>query len=264
MDAEQKVQPIAGDKPDSGGRSQSTIEFPYMDLDSAVEAAEAVHKIGGSSCDWDQLAASLSLSALGGGFRLKMIGARTFGVVGYDRGKVNLTALGLRVVDPQQAKAAKAEAFLSVQLYRAIYEKFKGNSLPPQAGLEREMVNLGVAPKQSDKARQVFQRSAKQAGFFEFGIDRLVMPPLNGAPQPAATSAPAPEKAPVLAAGGGGGDDLHPFIKGLLQKLPEPESEWPVEQRAKWLTTAMNIFDLMYTTPANADTKFVTIEVKSV
>jgi hypothetical protein len=264
MDAEQKVQPIAGEKPEASGRSQSTIEFPYMDLESAVEVAANVHEIGGSSCDWDQLAARMGQAAQGGGFRQKLIGARTFGVVSYDRGKVNLTALGLRIVDQQQAKAAKVEAFLSVPLYRAIYEKFKGNSLPPQAGLEREMVNLGVAPKQSDKARQAFQRSAKQAGFFEFGIDRLVSPPLNGGAQAAAAVSPAPEKPRELSAGGGGGDDLHPFIKGLLQKLPAPESEWPVEQRAKWLTTAMNIFDLMYTAPPDSASKLVTIEVKSV
>lgn len=34
------------------------------------------------------------------------------------------------------------------------------------AGLEAEMVRLGFAEKQKDKARQVFQRSAMQASFF--------------------------------------------------------------------------------------------------
>lgn len=42
-------------------------------------------------------------------------------------------------------------------------------------------------------------------------------------------------------------DDMHPFIKGLLKKLPTPETEWPSEGRAKWLQAAINIFDLMYT-----------------
>jgi hypothetical protein len=40
---------------------------------------------------------------------------------------------------------------------------------------------------------------------------------------------------------------MHPFIKGLLRKLPKPDSEWTVESRAKWLQAAVNIFDLMYT-----------------
>jgi hypothetical protein len=47
---------------------------------------------------------------------------------------------------------------------------------------------------------------------------------------------------------GGGGDNRgrHPFIQGLLKTLPEPETNWAVEGRAKWLQAAANIFDLMY------------------
>lgn len=41
-------------------------------------------------------------------------------------------------------------------------------------------------------------------------------------------------------------EDVHPFIQGLLQTLPEPESEWAAADRAKWLQTAANIFDLIY------------------
>jgi hypothetical protein len=39
---------------------------------------------------------------------------------------------------------------------------------------------------------------------------------------------------------------MHPFIKGLIDKLPEPDSNWSLIDRAKWLATAANIFDLMY------------------
>ena len=42
--------------------------------------------------------------------------------------------------------------------------------------LERETAQLGVAVKQTDKARQVFERSARQASFFGAGPDRLVRP----------------------------------------------------------------------------------------
>jgi hypothetical protein len=38
---------------------------------------------------------------------------------------------------------------------------------------------------------------------------------------------------------------FHPFIQGLLQTLPEPETEWPAPARVKWLQTAANIFDLI-------------------
>jgi hypothetical protein len=54
---------------------------------------------------------------------------------------------------------------------------------------------------------------------------------------------------------GSGGDEggrrLHPFIQGLLDTIPEipdqrQKPEWPVPERAKWLQTAANIFDLIY------------------
>jgi hypothetical protein len=32
----------------------------------------------------------------------------------------------------------------------------------------------------------------------------------------------------------------------LLQTLPETGNEWPANERAKWLQTAANIFDLIY------------------
>lgn len=252
MSAEDKVKKIGGSADqDEKQRGRSTIEFPYLDLDDAIEITEAVHKIGGSSCEWDQLAASLKQAAQGGGFRLRMITAKLFGLLTYDRGTVALTPLGMRMADASQAKKAKAEAFLTVPLYRAVYDKFRGVSLPPPAGLEREMEALGVAPKQKDKARQVFQRSAKSAGFFEFGNDRLVMPSgVSAQLAPATHRDSAPPSTPAANFGSsdnGGGGGFHPFIQGLLKSLPKPETDWSIDQRMRWLQTAAGIFDLMYT-----------------
>ena len=212
MEAESKVESIT-DKQAAQARVQSTIEFPYLDEENAVEIATGVHEVGGSGCDWDQLAAHLKAAAQGGGFRLRMICAKQFGFVMYDKGKIALTSLGLRVVDPQQQRAAKVEAFLQVPLYKAVYDKFRGGTLPPLAGLEREMQALGVAPKQADKARQAFQRSAKYAGFFEFGADRLVIPKnvASGGGEPNKTEASLDNlKGATNGGGGGGGNDQEP------------------------------------------------------
>lgn len=250
MEADSKKVETLQPDPDKRSLDRSTIEFTYLDLQNGFEIAEGVHQVGGSACDWDQLAAHFKQAAQGGGFRMRLISAKMFGLVTYDRGRVSLTNLGLRSVDPQQQKAAKVQAFLNVPLYKAVYDKFRGGTLPPVAGLEREMVSMGVATKQSDKARQAFQRSAKFAGFFEFGSDRLVAPSVQGS---AETSEDRQKGANGNGGGsdggnggGGGGDKHHPFIQGLLAKLPEPESEWSIKDRAKWLQTAANIFDLMY------------------
>lgn len=261
MEATAKVEPIAGDA-DKRSVERSTIEFPYLDQQNSFEIAEGVHKVGGSSCDWDQLAAHFKQAAQGGGFRLRLICAKAFGLVVYDRGRISLTNLGLRSVDPHQQKAAKVEAFLNVALYRAVYDKFRGGMMPPTAGLEREMITMGVAKKQADKARQAFQRSAKFAGFFEFGSDRLVAPSVQNGNSNQEQGNDEKSKGETSNGGGGKGDGTgggagdggdngsaasHPFVIGLLRKLPTPETDWPLKDRAKWLETASNIFDLMYT-----------------
>jgi hypothetical protein len=68
-----------------------------------------------------------------------------------------------------KAREAKAKAFLSVPLFKAIFEQWNSNQLPPTAGLEREIVSLGVAEKQKERARQIFERSAQDAGFLVVG-----------------------------------------------------------------------------------------------
>ncbi len=237
-------------------RDRSTIEFSYLSLDVALEIAKAVHETGGAHATTDLVAAHMKESANGGGFRNKVVTARIFGLVTYSNGTITLTPLGSRSVDPDQAKTAKAEAFLHVPLYRRLYEDYKGITLPPtSSALESAIVNLGVATKQKDKARQAFQRSAMVAGFFAYGPTKLVNPVVNGAtgtkvpqhPDPPVMHDMKPPKPPRGGGGGEGGDgDLHPFVKGLLATLPQPHSSWPLEGRKRWLQSALSIFDLMY------------------
>jgi hypothetical protein len=162
---------------DARQNDRSTIEFPYLDIDAGVEVAKAVYaRAGLSSCDLPELAAQMK-QTVSGSFRMKTAAARLFGFVEKDgRGSFKLTELGQRAVKADAESEARAAAFLTVPLYRGIYEKYRGHHLPPTKALEREMGGLGVAPKQTDKARQVFERSARQAGFFAEGEDRLVQP----------------------------------------------------------------------------------------
>jgi hypothetical protein len=235
-------------------RARSSIEFPYTALDDAELIAKGVRDVGATSCEWDQLAAHLNFAANGGGFRLRMIGAKVFGLVTYERGRVELTDTGLRIVDPKFARAARVDSFLSVPLYKSAFDKLKGQTLPPVAAIERLLESLGVAPKQKDKARQAFMRSAKHAGFMEIAQDRLATPANIGASATDAAEAASQDfgedrRGNNGNGGGGGGDppQLHHFILGLLGKLPTPETDWATKDRIKWLQTAANIFDLIYT-----------------
>ena len=245
------------DAQEASTRERSTIDFPYLDLDAAIEVAKAVHQVGGTSCQWDQLAAQLGQSATGGGFRMRVATAKTFGLLNYSQGTVTLTRLGSQICDPDQEASAKVEAFLAVPLYKAVYDRFRGIVLPPAAGLEQEMVTLGVAAKQKDKARQAFQRSATSAGFFAFGTNRLVLPSIKNNRK---AEEPEKEREGSGAGSGGGGagtpppsapPTMHPFIKGLLDTLPPvvslpTKSEWSMQGRREWLQTAAGIFNLIY------------------
>jgi hypothetical protein len=53
---------------------------------------------------------------------------------------------------------------------------------------------------------------------------------------------------------------LDPMIQGLVQKLPATDAHWSIADRIKWLRTAANIFELVYTTEEDSSNE---IEIKS-
>lgn len=273
MTAEQAAEAQeSADSAAEGTRERSTIGFPYGDLNDASEVARGIHQVGGASCEIDQLAAHLEMTPSGGGFRQRLLTAKTFGLVSYGRETITLTTLGSRIVDSRQERAAGAQAFLTVPLYKQVYEQFKGGVLPPADALENAMMSMGVARKVKDKARQTFQRAAQQAGFFWAGTDRLVMPkgttpaphgdPEEGATERGDGHADDAKRKSARSSGGGSDDGggRHPFIAGLLKELPPEGAEWTTEERRKWLQAAAMIFDLIYKNGGNGKSLRIDIE----
>lgn len=239
-------------RPVEGGnqRERSSIEFPYMGLDDAVEVAKAIHSTTGSAaCQQDQLAAALNLSTSSSGFRVRLATAKMFGLIESERGaaSVRLTDLGHQIVDPAQEAGAKVDAFLAVPLYKKIYDDHRNKTLPPPAALERYMGEIGVAKKQTDRARQTFDRSAQTAGFYGFGRDKLIMPPNTGG------GVKDDFRGGGGSGGGNGGGDgeeekkqaLDPVIAALIQKLPT-SGPWKTADREAWLSMMKMAFDMAY------------------
>ncbi|MDE2166187.1 MAG: hypothetical protein KGJ66_07605 [Alphaproteobacteria bacterium] len=232
-------------------RAVSSISFPYMDLDAAISVASAMLNAGGVALSRDQLAGTMNLSAGSGNFVTKVATARMFGLIANVQGKYELTDLGFRILDrdDRAQKQARSDAFLTIPLYRRVFDEFRGKPLPPRPeGLEAAFLRFGVAPKQKATARVVFDKSAKQGGFFANGNDRLIEPIIGGStPGPAqAVSVPQIDESVTQSEQLGRVSNFPPFIQGLLGSLPEPGTNWTVEGRAKWLQTAANCFDLMY------------------
>jgi hypothetical protein len=239
--------------PEKDKRERSQIVFPYSDMKEGITVAQAIwENVALAACELPQLAAWLNHdSVTSGSFRGKVNAARIFGLVETGPNSVKLTALGRRIVDPQKGPAAKVDAFLTVPLYRAIYERYAGSLLPNNIGLEKEMTELGVAAKQADKARQAFQRSAQEAGFFRQGSNKLVKPAfaavqeemeIERRDQPDGTGS----------GGGGGRPPMHPFIEGLVKTLPDAGMVWPDSGQQQWLDAAKAIFKLIYPSPEDS------------
>jgi hypothetical protein len=238
----ENVEPLEAEDEDTGEdgkRQRSAIAFPYTDYENVAAIANSIHEnVGHGDASPGQLAAWTNQSAKSSGFRTQLSAARLFGVIeSGDTDGLRLTELGRRVVDPIQTRAARAEAFLRVPLFKAIYEKYRDGVTPPSAALEREIGALGVGEKQKARARQVFESSAQQTGFREAAPNRLVMPAVV-----------VKEKTPVIEkrknGDDGGSSDLHldPLLMALLRKIPQTEAGWPADNRIRWFRTfAMNV-----------------------
>ncbi|MCB2263600.1 MAG: hypothetical protein LGR52_11815 [Candidatus Thiosymbion ectosymbiont of Robbea hypermnestra] len=253
-------------------RQRSSIKFPYMDLGEAISVAQAIHENAGTQCDRIQLAAYLGQSTTSGTFRLKVSTASNFGLVKSSHGVVALTSLGRNIADRTKSARAKVDAFFGIPLYQAIYDEFKGQTLPPPVALERYMASIGVSEKQTDKARQAFQRSAEVAGFFEHGKDRLVEPVLKATEDAVSDNSSSDDanltNHPVDSGGAfdavrrgdnGEGGSLPPLLQGLVDALPTPDGNWEPADRVNWLKLAVHIFNVSYKCENSAE---IVISVK--
>lgn len=224
------------------------IGFPYINLDVAVHLAETVHSKGGSSCELAQLAAWLDTTLSSSKFRGQVSAAKMFGLI-EPRSKIALlTELGKAIVDPQRRDAAKVDAFLKVPLYGLLHDKFAGQLLPPDAGLEAEMRSFGVTEKSAAKARQAFQRSASSAGFFASGKDRMVRPPFSSENTETPSAATDEEASPTTLTPPEGQKEVgpsDPLLIGLWSKLPS-DKPFSKSQRSQWLKLAELALNLVY------------------
>lgn len=257
------IEPSGGDRHDSARRNKrqrSTIGFPYTDYEGCAKITAAIHNhVGHGKCSPGQLAAWTNQSVKSSGFRVQLAAAKLFGIIegGAEAGGLKLTDLGVQTLDPNKAKTAKARAFLSVPLFRKLYEKYKDSITPPNAAVETEILSLGVAEKQAAKARQVFESSAYQTGFRDADPGRLVMP---------ATVVTAKENQdkPDNADDAVDSNDsltLDPLIMALLRKVPTTQ-KWPGKNRLRWFKTLSMIVSQVYDTDDESPVE-LNIELKT-
>jgi hypothetical protein len=228
-----------GEGANEGVNNRSTIAFPYSHLEDAERVAEALHRRG-NTAKVSEVAAALDTTTTSGAFRTKMSTARVFGAIDIRRGNVTLTELGQRLIDPEKRDRARVDAFLHVPLYDAIYKHYDNGVLPQASGLEAAIQQLGVSPKQLQRARQTLLRSAERAGFFRSGRNRLVIPP--------AGASASDDEGEGAGAGSGGGANVGPvgtlpalMVEMWITLLRGEGAKWPPEKVAEFVKTAQRL-----------------------
>jgi hypothetical protein len=111
----------------------------------------------------------------------------------------------------------------------------RNNDRSPARHQDRGDERNGADVRAQDRLERAAERAPEQSGR---GDDREL-----GREAERAGAAPAK---PSQQAARKGIEGTHPLIEGLFSKLPEPETQWPLPARQKWLQTAASIFDLMY------------------
>lgn len=226
-------------------KPRSAIKFPYYDLQDAVEVTRKVQDEGGGECSLELLARYLEAkSTSSGAFRSRVAAAITFGLIATRAGNYAVTDRGLAIIAPVHEgddQRAKVEAFLSVPLFREVYDLYRGSPLPPEVGLKTTFrTRFNIVEDRVDPSYRVFMRSAEQAGFFSTGKSHLVEPPTK----PLSTEAPSEEGETHDEPGGGGGSgdgggtrtpSVHPALAGLLQLLPPDKQGWTKDQFDTWI-----------------------------
>jgi hypothetical protein len=105
--------------------------------------------------------------------------------------------------------------------------------LPPPPAIERQVTELGVSPKQKERARQTFMKSAQYAGFIDASTGRFVKPGVAAREDPAHEK---PDDGKKRNSGSDGNEPpIDPIIAGLLARLPKSGEIWPTAERKLWL-----------------------------
>jgi len=244
-------------------RTRSGTASPYFDLDTSIKVAETIHGLGGGSCSSDQLAHWLKYkSTRSGTYLTRIAAARHFGLIESTGDRHTVTERGMRIVAPvmdTDATQAKIDAFMDVELFSKVYQRFKGSTLPADGGLKNLFASpdYAILPDRIDAAIRVLTNSAEQAGFLVISGDtrRLIMPSVVGAAPAKTQGSSEEEKTPPAAPEKVKGSShpsvehtsgVHSAIVGLLRELPPPGTPWPNATKQRFLTAFQSTIDFIY------------------
>ncbi|MFH0961409.1 MAG: hypothetical protein V1820_01875 [archaeon] len=149
-------------------------QYDYPDL-SFTLALQSVKELD-SKLKGDEMTLEGMSSALGhgthksGGFLMKIADLRRFGLLS-GRGKMTLSDLAKRILyptNPEEERAALTEAFMSVQLFKEIYNRF-GATEPSESDINTFLLNFtkqdrGIIAKKAVNIRKSYIEGMSRIG----------------------------------------------------------------------------------------------------
>ena len=148
-------------------RQRSVYLFPAYGFTTALDIARRVEESGGGILTEETLAVNLGLSAKSSGFRLKSLAARQFQLISKQGDTLITTPVAKAIFKPTSSEDAQRgyrEAFLSIPLFQAVAERYRGQRLPDSQTLrnvlEREFF---VEHARVQQAERMLLDSARDA-----------------------------------------------------------------------------------------------------
>lgn len=146
-------------------RRRSVYLFPAYGFSMALDIARQVEESGGGTLTEETLAVNLGLSKNSSGFRLKCLAARQFNLLNKQGATVSTTSIAKAILKPtsnEDALRGYRQSFLSIPLFLAVAERYRGQRLPDSQTLrnvlEREFM---VEHKRVQQAERLFLDSAR-------------------------------------------------------------------------------------------------------
>ena len=254
-----EIKTVAVEDASQPRKGRASVQYPYFDLADSLDVARKMHDNAGGTCTPDQLASYLGYKSTNSGtYQTRISSAKQFGFIRSDDGQLVVTERAMKIISPvmpEDAVTAKADAFLAVDLFAKVYEKYKNVNIPPKVGMRNLLAqSYSLTGDRLDPAVRVLFESAEEAGMFPAGDQtRLVRPaakPSSPGHRPHSVEAapPAHEHRAPAAVGGhdGGPPGVHTAIIGLLRELPPAGTQWPNKAKARFVKAFLATLDFVY------------------
>ena len=197
-------------------RQESAYPFPAYGFSIALDLARRVEESGGGNLTEETLAVSLGLVKNSSAFRLRRLAAQRFNLINKRNAILTTTDIAKSILKPIRSEDAVygyQQSFLSIPLFRAVAERYKGQRLPDSQTLrivlERE---FQVEPKRVREAEKVLLESADDTYLLQrqddgdyLAISEILTYPLDAPTSSAHFQAPATREILDSAAITGGG-----------------------------------------------------------